>query len=45
MVDYLVGLAAAHGHDPREVRDWHYRDLELFATVALSESTIPDWLG
>lgn len=29
MVDYAVGVLALHGHDPREVREWPWRDVLL----------------
>ena len=29
MRDYLVGKAVAAGHDPREIREYARRDLEL----------------
>lgn len=34
MRDYLVGIAMKHGHDPREVRSYPLRDLEVLAIVA-----------
>ncbi|WP_269319668.1 hypothetical protein [Halobellus rufus] len=29
-----------HGHDPREVREYSWRDLEIFLTVTVSEPDI-----
>ncbi len=33
MLDYLVGIAMVHGHDPREARQYSRRDLELLALM------------
>lgn len=38
MLDYLVGIAALHGHDPREARAYARRDLEI---IALLHNTQP----
>lgn len=31
--DYLIGLAMAAGHDPRDVREYALRDLECLRIV------------
>lgn len=44
MRDYLVGIAMAAGHDPREVREYPIRDLELLALVDEAEADLGDLL-
>ena len=44
MRDYLVGVAMAAGHDPREVREYAMRDLELLAIVDDVETDLGDLL-
>lgn len=31
--DYLLAIAMKHGHDPRDVREYPMRDLELLAML------------
>jgi len=44
MRDYLVGVAMAAGHDPREVRKYPIRDLELLAIVDDVDTNLGDLL-
>jgi hypothetical protein len=44
MRDYLLGVAMAAGHDPREVREYSLRDLELLAIVDEADSNLGDIL-
>jgi len=44
MRDYLVGIAMAAGHDPREVREYSVRDLELLAIVDEADADLGDLL-
>ena len=44
MRDYLVGLAMAAGHDPRDVREYPIRDLECFAIVDGGRKQLGDLL-
>jgi hypothetical protein len=32
-VDYAVGVAMLYGHDPDDVRDYAWRDIELMLTM------------
>ena len=31
---YMLGIAMAHGHDPREAREYAWRDLELLTYMS-----------
>lgn len=34
ITDYALAVAMFHGHDPSDVREWRWRDLELLMILS-----------